>query len=272
MRVFLLGGEGFIGHNIIDALGSHFEVIAIDSKISPFCDKKHQTFCLDPYSTVLSSSGDVLIHLIDRIIELPVFMKEESQLLLNVNTNTYKHVLLISSAVVYSAPESDYGKRKIVLENIYKNFCEKQNISLTILRVFNPYGKYQQPNKKGSLISTLITNALKNLPTTIQDLNAKRDFIYASDLAKMINVIIQNKITGTIDAGTGKLTSIKEAVEIINDLISPEYCKIEHKDNIDKANIKTAETPEELTKLCLPIQNTLNETINFYKSSLDKFV
>jgi len=133
----------------------------------------------------------------------------------NINIGEDKHLIVFSSAVVYANPDSPYGKRKLALESFYEAYCEKNNINLTIVRLFNIYGKYHLPYRQGSLVANIFFNHLNGVPIEINDLEAKRDFIYAGDMAKIIKYIILNKIYGKSDLATGRLISIGEIIDII---------------------------------------------------------
>jgi len=271
MSVYLLGGEGFIGHNIVDVISPTMDCVCVDKKQSTFCTNNHKTIILDTYNVAMPTHGDVFIHLVDHQTNLVNFFNDEKGVVANVHVSKYKHVLLISSAAVYAKPNSDYGKRKLALEEIYYNYCHKNNIPLAIVRIFNVFGKYQWPNKPGSLISTLIVNALQNHTTIIQDMEAERDFVLASDVAQSIKIIIKEKLEGIIDIGTGHLTKIKDVVEIINKLIAPDTCLIQNNNTKETIQMKAALQINNLTASYVSMEKGLQETICFYKKNLDKF-
>jgi nucleoside-diphosphate-sugar epimerase len=58
------------------------------------------------------------------------------------------------------------------------------------------------------------------LPIKINDLGSQRDFIYAEDMAKIVNYIITDEFYGKKDLATGILVSIGKIIDIIkNDII-----------------------------------------------------
>lgn len=207
-RVTLLGGEGFVGQNLLDYLKNMYICFSLSRKCSPFRKSSKDFVACNPYIQQWPQKSDVYIHLIDNT--------KYDELSLAGNLPPKSHLILFSSAVVYANPESEYGQRKIKLEAFYKNYCQDHNIDLTILRLFNVYGYYQIPFRQGSLIANILYNHINGIPTKINNLQVTRDFIFASDIAKIIEKIIENKIVGTYDLATGKMRSISEIIKIIS--------------------------------------------------------
>lgn len=269
-RVSLAGGEGFIGRNAIEALQTDHSVTSIDFKPSPFYKSDYELIVSDPYKIKIPITGEIFIHLIDHQLSSKDFSAGEHDLAKNVSLDTYKHVILISSSIVLANPNTQYGQRKIILEKFYSNFCSRHDIPLTIVRVFNVYGKYQKPHVAGGLAATLIIDALKETVTEITDLDARRDFIYAGDIGKIIRWIITQKSAGTIDAGTGTLRTVRDLITLIDNLIAPRRCLIadtHKKDTIAVRADGRINSHFGLTK----IEDALRETVNFYENNFRHF-
>lgn len=208
-NVLILGGEGFIGRNIAEVLSGDMECFSAGNIESFFPERKDSFIGINPYKNGVDLSFDVCIHLIDNQVELSDFLEEEKSLMKNIAISKDKHLIVFSSAVVYANPESPYGRRKLALEDFYEKYCRDAGINLTIIRLFNIYGKYHLPYRQGSLIANMFFNHINKIPIEINDLEAKRDFIYAGDMARIIKFIIINKVYGKMDLATGKLISIE---------------------------------------------------------------
>jgi nucleoside-diphosphate-sugar epimerase len=208
MKILLLGGEGFIGRNSYDLLSKSFRCYSLGRSPSPFGARRF--IQMDPYANPIEELFDAYIHLIDNKSD----PNREFFLLRHINPNA--HVILFSSAVIYANPSSEYAKRKLFLEQIYlKNFKK-----LTILRLFNAYGKYQIPYRQGSLVANIFYNHINEIPIQINDMNAERDFIFAGDVAEYLRFVILNSLYGVYDLASGKMRSLKELCDLVQEVIS----------------------------------------------------
>ena len=124
--------------------------------------------------------------------------------------NSLKHkpkFIFISSSHVYGNsktklkessklnPKSLYAKLKIRSENyIMKNYS-----NYSILRIFNVYGKKQPP---GYFIPDMINKIKNNSEITINQ--SVRDFIHVNEVSRIINFVIEKKVDGILNIGTGK--------------------------------------------------------------------
>ncbi len=102
-----------------------------------------------------------------------------------------------------------YAMSKRVMENICKSLAINQKISFLILRPFNFYGPYDNFNEKtGHVISSLIQkfeNFIKyNKPIKILgDLKSSRNFVYISDVARIIVKLAENSKCKNITVNVG---------------------------------------------------------------------
>lgn len=267
--VLLLGGEGFIGKNITDTIQNKFNCTTVSLSQSPFPPSSTNFIQSDPYSKPIPNRYNIYVHLIDHQVELGDVDNQESKLVKNLGINKSSHIILFSSSVIYANPSSDYAKRKLKLEQFYENYCSSHDINLTILRLFNTYGNYQLPYRQGSLIANILFNHIHNLPTEINDLEAKRDFIYAGDIGKIVQHVIDSQHLGKTDIGSGKLISIKQLLKTLeNNVVSD---KINIIDKNQTENITCPITNSALTNAITPTSLTegLTQTYLFYKQNKD---
>ena len=266
-KVLILGGEGFIGRNIADYINHYYDCYSLGIKKSEFKKRKDKFIKLNPYKKAIKNNYDVIIHLIDNPVKIKDFSREERRLIKNLNLNKSNHLIIFSSAVVYANPNSEYGKRKLKLEKIYQDYCIKNNITLTILRLFNAYGPYQIPNRQGSLIANILFNYLNNNEIVINDTMVKRDFIYSGDIAKFINYAIKNKSNGIIDLATGRLTKIKELLYIIKNEIIGKDLLINNKKIAETLKCPVGKRFFSREIVTTPLKDGIFKTLDFYKKN-----
>lgn len=246
LKVLVLGGSGFLGQNIIELLEKSHAVISCD-KYRPRFRNVEKNITEDPYQTKLELNFDTCIHLIDHKVQLIDFQNYEQKLANNLIWNTKKHLILMSSSVLYANPKSEYGRRKQLLEDFWQSFCHQRGIKLTILRLFNVYGPYQIPFVQGSLVANIIFNYLSNKTTDIYDMNARRTFVFAKDVARVFDYVIRNNLYGSHDICGSNDKSIEELISLmeshvmkakipINNLNQPEkiFCPVGNHELLQK--------------------------------------
>lgn len=267
-KILILGGEGFIGRNIAAVISKNYDCYSVGIEKSIFSERKDKYKKADPYKKKIKNDYDTIIHLIDIKENIDKFEDYEKKLIKNINLNSKNYLILFSSAVVYASPNSDYGKRKLALEKIYKDYCKKNKIKLLILRLFNIYGPYQFPYKQGSLVANIFCNFLNGATTEINDFKAKRDFIYSVDMARAVEWVINNKVEGINDLATNREVLLKDLIADIKDVIKG---KINIKDNNVKENVECCEAKSSIIKniRLIKIKKGLAKTFNFYKTNIE---
>jgi UDP-glucose 4-epimerase len=138
-----------------------------------------------------------------------------------------KRLVYISSAAVYGLPLyvpidedhpkrplSPYGVSKLSGELYARIFHELYGVPTVCIRLFNVYGKGQDPNSPYSgVISKFLERIRKGMPLVIYgDGEQTRDFIHVHDVGDMIISSIEgNEVVGEVfNCGTGREVSIKE--------------------------------------------------------------
>jgi len=167
---------------------------------------------------------------------------EISKILDLLNPSIINKIIYTSSSSVYGSISSDkdttehnnrgiYAALKLSVESMIKNFCYKNNVKLSICRVFNMYGR----NDNFSIIKKLDLARKNKLKLTIYNKgNSIRDFIHVDDVAVIYkNLLKNNTFFKVYDIGTGKGLNI---IEIINKVGI-------NRDNILFEEKKVKETP-----------------------------
>ena len=270
VSIAILGGEGFIGRNLAWYLSDFYECFSIGRRKSFFLDRKDTFVSGCPYDEKIGKQYSAIVHLMDNSRCAPeYFLDEEKKLVENLDLDDKKQLILFSSAVVYANPDSEYGLRKRALEGFYSEYCRENGIKLAIIRLFNTFGPFQIPQKQGSLIANIICNHMIGQKSEISSRNSERDFLYAGDIPKFIEHILENRMTGIFDLGSGKLTSIGDIISVLeSDVLKARI------DVIDKNKPDGIVSPAANNRLLDRISSTdlvtaLSQTVDFYKNNID---
>ena len=220
-KIAVIGGAGFIGSNIVDALISSGEdVVVIDdfstgklenvnllasvhsidiSKITPAslsriindCDS---IYYLAALARVQLSFDDVLRYNEVNIVGLLITL--EAMLICNI-----KKIVFSSSSSIYgnaeliptpeeceAKPMSPYATQKIAAENYLLSYTLKHDIFAVCLRYFNVYGERMQTEGAYSTVIGRFLNKLqspgdRDLEIT-NDGDQRRDFTYVGDVVQ----------------------------------------------------------------------------------------
>lgn len=167
---------------------------------------------------------------------------EISKILDLLNPLIINKIIFTSSSSVYGSINNDkdttehnnrgiYASLKLSVECMIKNFCYKNNVKLSICRVFNMYGR----NENFSIIKKLALARKHKFNLIIyNEGNSVRDFIHVDDVAVIYkNLLKINNSFSVYDIGTGKGLNI---IEIINKVGI-------NRDNILFEEKKVKETP-----------------------------
>lgn len=116
-------------------------------------------------------------------------------------------------------PVSPYGIGKLAIENYLEFFHTRHGLTSTVLRISNPYGPRQHPNKKQGLIPIVLRQLQRGLPVVrMGDGSMVRDYLYVGDLVQMIvsMVAIDTHNFGTYNLGSGIGHSVNQVLDTIH--------------------------------------------------------
>ncbi len=270
-KIFLLGGEGFLGRNISREISAESDCYSIGIEKSIFPERADKFLKVNPYREKINDKADVFVHLIDNRIEEENFLGEEQNLLENINLDNKPHLIVFSSVAARANPDSPYGRRKKMLEEFYREYCDSKGIKLTVFRMFNTFGDYQMPYVQGSLVANIFFNHSLDQPVEINDWEARRDFIWARDAALAVRESIKKGIFGTIELGSGKLASVRELVEMIEEKVIGKKLKVKN-NNRKEAVISPVADIEKLKNILpklTPLEVAFKNTFRFYQKNIE---
>lgn len=242
-NILITGGAGFVGTYLTKRLVKEGYLVRIldnfsNSKISTShdvelfkCDIRNKVFIK------LALKGmDAVVHLaalkdVERSVKEPLIYHEVNaggtlNLLYACVEAGIKDFIYSSSSSVYGEqnrlpnkeeyqlnPMTPYGASKLCGENYCQAFSYSFDMDCTILRFFNVYG---DPSCSKDVTSTFFKRVKANKPPIIYgDGEQTRDFIHVEDVVSFIVKVMNHRVNGIFNVGTGIQTTINELARII---------------------------------------------------------
>lgn len=204
MNIFLTGGSGFVGKNIIEALGPKYNIIAPSSKALDLTDE------LAVQKFFYTNQVDIVIHSAVRPGHRNA-KDPSNQLFVNTrmyfnivrNAEKFKRLIFIGSGAVYDVRrtmvkvnEDDFDIHVPEDEHGFSKYIINKHLSLlddaVDLRVFGVFGKHEDYAIR--FISNAICKTLFDLPITIRQ-DRLFDYLYIDDLMPVLEHFIHNRPT-----------------------------------------------------------------------------
>lgn len=137
------------------------------------------------------------------------------------------HFILLSSAAVYGNPEtlpvkedsplcpiSPYGYHKVICEQLAEEYRTLHGIPTTVLRIFSAYGERLRRQVVHDIFKKF-ANPRSNEIEIFGTGEETRDFIHANDVARIVELVAKNRVSGVFNTASGSETTVRELVEII---------------------------------------------------------
>ena len=251
-RVVVLGGAGFLGSHLCDALLRRGdEVVAVDN----FCTgSKHNVKHLASTKSFALIDADICDEIpvagkVDLIFNFasPASPKQylkmpletlrvgsvgtENAIKLALQNNA--RLIMASTSEVYGDPlvnpqsetyfgnvnplglRSCYDEAKRFSEALLMAYHRTSKLNLGIVRIFNTYGPRLDPDD-GRVVSTIITQAIVNHDLTIHgDGSQTRSFCYVDDLIRGIIALADSSEVGPINLGNNIEITVSKLAEMV---------------------------------------------------------
>lgn len=246
-KYLVLGGNGFIGRNIVKELAIDNEVIVADRNFEDIYNNKNVSFkkidfvSQNDFSNILDGI-DSVIHLIstigpqDKIDNIELEIKENvfpTIKLLDsmVKCKTKKIIFVSSGGTVYGEhseapiketelkqPICHYGIIKELIEKYLFLYKIYYNIDYNIIRLANPYSEMTKSGRSQGIIPIFADQILNNQEIKIWgDGNDIRDYIYIDDAIKaVIKIINYNGDEKIFNVGTGKGYTVNQVLDLVS--------------------------------------------------------
>jgi len=256
INILILGGNGFIGKNIIEKfLGGDYYIISIDKSNDYLYSKYSTNSRIKLIEGELSNTEfvkevinthrvEIVIHLISTLIPSSNFEDFQNDLLYVVfpsfklidflDQKNIKIVFFSSGGTIYGnsnkplqeihklTPINYYGYSKLMIERYIQFRSRVGKLNFLIIRPSNVFGKHQRINSNQGFIAISTKRIIEGKEIEIWgDGKTVRDYIYVSDLADAIDkLLIINVSNEVINIGCGVGTDLLEIVNIIEGLLN----------------------------------------------------
>ena len=240
--IFLIGGSGFIGKNLVEYLSASYHIVVVDKFIDGEFFEKHpsvETLKMDLVNGKIPSDfvkPDYIINLASIVTAERDFNLFDSLISSNLKVllNLYerfkgdkclKLFVQFGSSEEYGSegspfvetmrevPNSPYALVKQLTTNTAMMLHRNYAFPIMVVRPGNLFGPFQGKNK---FIPYVIECLKKGDPLNVTPCEQKRDFIYASDFAWCIGELIKNwqKCIGEIvNVASGDSVSLKKVID-----------------------------------------------------------
>jgi UDP-glucose 4-epimerase len=258
MRAIVTGGAGFIGSNLVDALlDQGAEVDVVDTLVTGRRSnleagaldrgaKLHEVDITDAptlNALVADIAPDVIFHLAAQVdvrksIEDPAFdasvnvvgtinvleAARQAGVGRVVNTSTGGAIYgdadqIPSSESTTPLPMAAYGQSKFCAERYLGWYGRLYGQSNVTLRLGNVFGPRQDPLGEAGVIA-IFCGLLREggRPTIYGDGKQTRDYVYVGDVVRAQLAAAQSGVTGEINVGTGRETTVLEIIDVMKEL------------------------------------------------------
>ena len=242
-NIFLIGGSGFIGKNLVNQFRQNYEVHVIDKFIDEKffserpevktlkmdlveeqvpCDYPSPDYIINLASIVTAERNfalfdGLILSNLKVLLNLYERFKEDKKLKLFIqfgSSEEYGNEGSPFKETMRECPNSPYALVKQLTVNTALMLHSNYGFPAMVVRPGNLFGKYQNPSK---FIPYVIQQLKANAPLNVTPCEQKRDFIYAEDFAWCIEQIIKNSsiaVGEIINVGSGESISLKSIIEI----------------------------------------------------------
>ncbi len=245
-RCLILGGAGFIGSHLTDALlRAGHQVRVFDRPNVDTRNLVHSLSSIELYRGDIANEAElgealagceVLVHLVSTTLpqssnDNPVYDAESNVVgslkLLSIakDAGVRKIVFASSGGTVYGNPTilpvpedhptdpiCAYGISKLAIEKYLRLFHHLHGIEYTVLRISNPFGERQNPASGQGAVTTFLWKLLNEEEITIWgDGSVARDYFHISDLTSAFLKAIERNVESRIfNIGSGHSVSLTE--------------------------------------------------------------
>jgi len=255
MRALVIGGNGFIGTNLVDKLvAAGHKVRVFDRYPSRYREPDpqveymtgdlgnhgeiHETaqgvdwvFHLAYTTLPQTSNDDPLYDVRSNVVDTVQLLEECKQ------SGVQKIVFISSGGTIYGIPRQipipedhptepicSYGITKLAIEKYLSLYQRLWGVDYVVARLSNPYGEQQNPQSKQGAVGVFLGNVQQGKPITIWgDGEVTRDYIYIDDAVRALIMAAEYQPPPdghrVFNIGAGQGVSLNQLVEEIRQVV-----------------------------------------------------
>ena len=277
MKILITGGNGFIAKNLLEQLGSEYDITTTNSQELNLLNQDMV------FNFLKENSFDVIIHSATYDAAPAHSTKDPTKVLENnlkmffnlVRCSDYfKKMIYFGSGAEYNrgywinmmnekyfdkhVPEDQYGLSKYIMTKYALSHEKIYN-----LRLFAVFGKYE--DWKVRIIPSLCYNATLNKPLVIKE-NKSFDFLYINDLVRIVKWFIENNPKEKVyNICSGNINDYQEIAEKIKNISEKNLEIIKEKEsNIEYSGDNSLLLNEIIGFKFTPFDESLKELYEWY--------
>ena len=259
-RALVIGGNGFIGSHLVDALllaGCEVRVLdpapmrpdvawhKVGYRRGSLNDEATLDACLEDIDTVFhlasttvpsTSNENPIADLTGNLLPLLSLLERM------IRRNCRRIVYFSSGGTVYGNPKQlpvpeshpleplcPYGVVKVAAERYLLMFAAQGRLDPIILRPGNPYGPRQPAGGAQGLVAVVLDRLRRKLPIDVWgDGSVVRDYVYIDDLIRLALVAVEASPPIIINASSGQGHSIDELIGIAMEVCEANQPVVKH--------------------------------------------
>ncbi len=247
LRFCVLGGNGFIGSHLTDALlqaghevrvfdrsperhrqpspaiertyGDLRDVVALRNAVVGIDVVVHLISSSAPATPGIEPAEDVTGNLVGTLRLLEMMREARCRRIIFLSSGGAIYGDQVRPSIDESHPTdplSSYGIVKLATEKYIQLFHRLHGLEFTIFRPSNPYGERQLGRQRVGLISAALAATLRAEPLPIWgDGTVIRDFFYVGDLAEAIVTAVERGASGIFNLGGGQGIAVNDVISLV---------------------------------------------------------
>jgi dTDP-6-deoxy-L-talose 4-dehydrogenase (NAD+) len=246
MKILVTGARGFIGRAFCaEALARGSELLCLTRRSGgdattnpPAMPHVHGDLGSLPWREIERFAPDALLHLAwiatpGQYLDSPLnerLTDQSIELMSGLEARGVTNLVAAGTCIEYAAshqpvsesssriaPDAPYAVAKNRLHEWMRQREWSPGVGWSWLRIFHPYGPGEHPDR---LATSFAKRFAAGERVVLRTPSSVKDFIYITDLARAICDVLESRLGGAINLGTGRGTSIRKLAETVAEVLA----------------------------------------------------